>query len=283
MKGTPDCIPCLLKRTLYAARAVADDPWLLRKVLDEAMTHLQKAELDRAPAELVTEVMRVPAKVLGTADPFEKVKEGHRLEARALEPSLRARLARSEDPLIDALRLAARANALDAAVFGPVSLSDALGDLEALGPFAVDDIGRAVEGLASVESVLYVCDNAGEILVDRLAIEALCERGKQVTAVVRRSPVVNDATVEDAGWAGLADLCAVVETGTAGCGLPLALVSGDLRERFDAAGLVIAKGSASFQTLDGEPKPKLFLMHVKCDVVARHLGVRLRDTVAYAD
>lgn len=282
MKGTPDCLPCLLRQTLVAARQVADDPWLHRKVLNEAMGHLQKAELDRAPAELVSEVQRLAARVLGSPDTFAGFKDRHRNEARVLEESLRARIAASAAPLREALYLAAAANAADAAVFGDVSFGDFLRTMDAA-RVALDDSERVVADAAEAKTVLYLCDNAGEVLVDRLVIELLVAEGKAVTCVVRRGPVANEATREDAAWAKLEEVCTLVDAGVAGSGFPLALVSKEARDCFDGADLVIAKGSANYETLDGEPKRKYCLMCVKCGVVAHHLGVSQGDVVILGD
>jgi len=281
VNGTPDCLPCLLRRALVAARRVTDDPWLHRKALCEAMGLLQKADLDRAPAELVWEVSQRLRKVLGSPDLFSEVKEGHRLEARAFEAKLRARVEGADDGWVEALRLSARANGLDGAALSAVSLGDIFGADEP--PLGVDDAARVVESLRGAERIVFVADNAGELGIDRLLLEQLHAAGKALTIVVARDAVANDAVMADAEDANLSELGTVLESGGQSAGLSLALAPAEVRDRFEAADFVLAKGSAAYETLEGEAKPKAFLLRAKCAVIARHLGVSVGDAVVYAD
>ncbi len=81
MKAAPDCIPCMLRQVLNTARKINDDPWLHRKVLNEIMQHLARADFDRSPAELVTEVERIAQKPLGSTNPFAEDKKSHTVSA----------------------------------------------------------------------------------------------------------------------------------------------------------------------------------------------------------
>src|SRR5438876_10935398 len=128
----------MLRQVLNTARKVNDDPWLHRKVLNEIMQHLARADFDRSPAELVSEVERMAHRPLGAANPFAEDKRTHTAGALALEERLREAIAKAPDPLHAALKVAAGANALDAAVFGPVELRPAVERALEKG-FAIDD------------------------------------------------------------------------------------------------------------------------------------------------
>jgi uncharacterized protein with ATP-grasp and redox domains len=272
----------MLRRTLFAAREVADDPWLHRKVLNEAMTNLARADFDRSPAEIVADVTRLAARALGNPDPLAKAKAAHRLEARALEEGLQQQIEDADSPLAHALWLAAAANAVDAAVFGPVSLGSEFAALTIDEHLVVDDRESLIKDLETAKRVLYVCDNVGELIVDKLLIERIHTPDREVTCVVSRSPILNDATLADAEAIGLSEICSVVDAGpteTAGIGLVLPLASSDVQSAFESADMVIAKGSAAYQTLAGEKKPVYFLLRAKCSVVAERLGVDPGDVV----
>lgn len=284
MKAQPDCIPCMLRQVLQTARKVSEDAWLHRKVLNEIMQLLAKADFDRSPAEIVSEVVRAAQRPLGAANPFAEDKAAHTATAQALEARLREAIAKAPDPLHAAIKIAGGANALDANVFGPVDLQAAIERALERG-FAIDDYIDFKADLAKAKSVLMVGDSAGEVVADKLLVERIAGGGagdgggKSVVYAVRKAPILNDATREDAEAAGIGAVATLIDTGADTMGAPLSLTSQDFRARFDQADLVLAKGAANFETLDGESKTKYFLVSVKCAVVARHFGVSVGDGV----
>jgi uncharacterized protein with ATP-grasp and redox domains len=134
----------------------------------------------------------------------------------------------------------------------------------------VDSLRRAADGAASI---LYLADNAGEIVVDRLLIERLGP--ERVTVAVRGAACLNDATLEDAEAAGLTGLVRVIGNGSDVPGTALELCDEAFREAFASAGLVIAKGQGNFETLTEAPRDICFLFKVKCAVVAAEAGLPL--------
>lgn len=278
MKAAPECIPCMLRQVLNTARRVTDDPWLHRKVLNEIMQQLVRTDFDRSPAELVSEIERIAHRPLGTTDPFAADKRAHATAARAIEARLREAIARAPDPLHAALQAAAGANILDSNIFGPVDLWAGI-ELGLSKGLAIDDYADFKNDLAKAKDVLFIGDSAGEVVADKLVLEQLKALGKTLTYAVRRAPILNDATREDAEAVGLEAVAPIADTGSDGMGAPLSHCSQEFRTRFDQADLILAKGAANYETLDGEPKTKYFLVWVKCPVVARHFGVAVGDAV----
>jgi len=278
VKGTPDCIPCILRQALNTARKIAEDPWLHRKVLNEVMQHLQRADFDRSPAELVTEAQRIAGRALGSTNPFAQDKLGHTALARALEGKLRETIEAAEDPLHAAIKVAGAGNAFDAHILGNLEPQAALERMLELG-FAIDDYLDFKLDLERARTILYILDSAGEAVFDRFLVERLAGMGKTVTCIARKTPILNDATREDAAAAGLGDFAQIADNGSDVMGSPLALASAEFRGRFDAAELIVAKGAANYETLDGEPKTKYFIITAKCSVVARHFGIAIGDAV----
>jgi len=120
--------------------------------------------------------------------------------------------------------------------------------------------------------ILYLCDNAGEIVFDKVLIEVLRGKGKAVTAVVKGSPVINDATLEDAAAVGLAECATVIDNGNDGIGTLLEVCSERFMDEYRSADMIISKGQANYETLEQEEdKRTFFLFKVKCPVVARNL------------
>lgn len=281
MKATADCIPCIESYVLRTAKTVSEDDWLQRKVLLETMDVLRGASFDRSPPEICYDVIKAANKMLGVTDPYRE----HRKKLNKLAVSAAEKVEKviqgANDSLLAALKLACAANSLDVAVTGE-ALPQEVAELAREKEFEVDNYEQLREDLEGAKSVLYILDNAGEIAFDKLVIQQLLD--KDVTCVVRHSPVLNDATAEDADEVSLSKLCSIVDPGVDFIGLPLDLCSAEFKEIFNNADVVIAKGMANFETLEGSsPKNIYFVLMAKCPVVAGMLGVSVGDMVLLRD
>jgi uncharacterized protein with ATP-grasp and redox domains len=130
---------------------------------------------------------------------------------------------------------------------------------------------------AAAKDILYIADNAGEIVFDRLLIKQIGP--EKITFVVKGGPIINDATIEDAQAAGLTDLMKVIDTGDDAPGTILEFCSEDFQHCFEAADLVIAKGQGNYETLSNIDKNIFFLVKAKCPVIARDLGCEVGETI----
>ncbi|MEZ0228019.1 MAG: ARMT1-like domain-containing protein, partial [Planctomycetota bacterium] len=120
---------------------------------------------------------------------------------------------------------------------------------------------------------------AREASLDALLIEQIRALGKEVTVSARRPGLAHDATKEDALASGIAE--PVIDTGQDQpvLGATPVLCGPDFRAAFEAAELVVAKGSAAYETLVHEKKDVIHILHVKCEPVARALGASVSDLV----
>jgi uncharacterized protein with ATP-grasp and redox domains len=277
VKSAPPCIPCILGQVLVAAREVTQDEWLHRKVLEEVMASLPGTDWSRSPAEFLTEVLGVARKTLRAQDAFAARRRDVLHTMSELAAEVRAEVATARDPLAVATVAAAAANVVDALALGPVDLATAFRERRARG-FAQGSVDDLRSALTSATSILYVLDNAGEAALDAILVELLVREGKLVIVAARRPGLFHDATVDDAISAGLKGT--VIDTGQDGLlGAAPVLCGAEFRSAFDAAELVIGKGSACYETLTGERKETVFLLHAKCEPVARALGVAPGDLV----
>jgi uncharacterized protein with ATP-grasp and redox domains len=142
-------------------------------------------------------------------------------------------------------------------------------------PIPPGNVALLREAIEEAEDILYVGDNAGEIVFDRLFIEQM--PGERVTFVVKGAPIINDATREDAEVAGLTEIVSVIDNGSNAPGTILELCSGQFRRRFESSDLVISKGQGNYETLSEINKRMYFLLKVKCPVVAKDLGCQVGD------
>jgi len=271
MKTSIECLPCFLKQTVIALRQYGGDEKTHQKVFRDVLAIMQDADMSKPPAYTTTFIHRTIRDGIDR-DPFEMIKNEFNSIALSLYPSLRARVKASPDPLWTASRLAIAGNIIDFGIFTSIDIEKSINE-SLRTEIAVDEFASFREDLMATEEILYLLDNAGEIVFDRLLIEELKEAGKRVTAVVKGSAVLNDVTPQDAVQVGLSAICEVIDNGSDAIGTILPWTSPDFRERFEKAALIISKGQGNFETLFGTEKRTYFLFQSKCDVVSRELGL----------
>jgi uncharacterized protein with ATP-grasp and redox domains len=272
MKLAPDCIPCCLRHTLEVARIATSDEAIHKQMLDEALREVAAWDWDR-PAPLFSQfVQRRLGTLTGVRDPYLSAKRRFNEMALELLPALRDNVERSSDPLEAAARVAIAGNVIDMGVYGSLRVDDVKSALARSYEEPVrGDMAAFREAAASARTILYLADNCGEIVFDRLLIEQL--GAARVTLAVRGAPVLNDATLADARQAGLDRVVQVIENGSDAPGTVLSECSDEFRSRFGQADLIIAKGQGNFETLSDTPGNLYFLLKVKCPVVAAHAGL----------
>jgi uncharacterized protein with ATP-grasp and redox domains len=272
MKVHLDCFPCFLKQSLIALRLGTNDRVLQEQIIKELLYDIKSCDTSKPPAYTTTFLHRKIRKMLGN-DPFKRIKSEYNQIALKLYPSLKDIINKSNDPLWTATRLAIAGNVIDFGIFTSVDIE---GTIEkALGnELAVDNYNSYKQSINNVEEILYLLDNAGEILFDRLLIETLVDYKKGVVAVVKGSPVINDATMEDANEIGLTKICNVIDNGSDAVGTILDWTSKEFRDVFQKSQLIISKGQGNFETLVGTKKKIYFLFQSKCDVVSREQGLQ---------
>lgn len=275
MKTYLDCYPCFLRQALGAARFAGASEEQQANVLQDTLDMLQSMDPSTTPPEIGNQIHRKVRETVGNSDPYYDVKRASTEEALRLRPWMRAAIAGSQDPLETAVRLAIAGNIIDYGHNPDYNLETTIADATQR-PFAVDDMDALRSALTFARDngncVLFIADNAGETVFDRALIESL-DLG--VTYAVKESPVLNDATLDDAHQAGLDACCTLVSTGADTMGTILSLTSAAFQRRFSAAKVIIAKGQANYETLSPGDERIFFLLIAKCPVIARDLGVEM--------
>lgn len=219
---------------------------------------------------------------LGQDDPYRALRTFYNAEVLRLAPQLRAQIAEAPDPLSMALRLAISGNLIDFAArhtFSLRMLKEKLMTVEAL---AIDDSALLFEALADANHLLYLGDNCGEIVLDKLFIESLKGRFPQLHVAfgVRGRPIVNDVTRMDASQVRMEDVAEVISNGDGALGTVLDHTSPAFRRVFAEADVVICKGQGNYESLMTCGKPNLFFLFMaKCEIVASPLGVPVLSIV----
>ncbi len=282
MKITPECVPCLISRVLYEAKLSTTDARTQLKAEEAAVKVMCAESFDGPIALLSTAVHRATYRVLGDEDPYRSVKQVANETAMKLLPTVQSIITSSDDRFRSAVIAAIIGNTFDFGVMGfEVEVNDFENEVSTIYRHGldVDDTG-AMKALLS--NVVYIADNAGEIVYDRLLIEQIRDLGGYVTLVVRGAPILTDATLEDAWDFGLDGIAnQVMTTGSNAVGIKLDEIPDELKQALSNASLIIAKGMANFEMLsEYNFRPVAYLMRVKCKPVADAVGARVGDFIA---
>ncbi len=210
-------------------------------------------------------------------DPYKNVKDASNEIAKALEPHWKAYLQTVDNKLFTAMKLAIAGNLIDA---GPGHKFNIETDIAPLieKPLGQDDSALLFEKLNSAKTVLYLGDNCGEIVFDKIFLEQL--KHQNVYFVVREAPVLNDATVLDAQNVGIDTVAKIISNGFDAPSTVLEYCSANFLAIFNQADVIISKGQVNFEGLMNMHDNRLFfLLMAKCEVIAKKLGVNKGDLV----
>ena len=248
----------------------------------EAMTKFlgENFNGDAVPSHIGTDRDLLVQEMTGR-DPYEALKRQSNEMALGILPELQELVDEHEDPKMRfriATLITAAANAIEFDVSGrDFSLDELrliLDNVES--DLVLDQVDEFRLLLNDVKEVLYLMDNAGEVVLDMILIREIKRLGPRVIAIVKGGPVLNDATMIDAEEVGLSE-CAdeVRDTGAPAIGVNLERNSEEFKKLFSSAELIVAKGMGNFESLtEFEPScPTIHIMRTKCNPVAGHVGV----------
>jgi len=275
MKTYLDCFPCFLKQALRAARIATDNENQIKRVLDEVGIMLSNVPLESTPPESGRLIYRKISEITGNPDPFKKIKAESTKKALSLYPSLKNEVEKSHDRLLTAIRIAIAGNVIDFGANWNFNLKDDVQDILNK-DFAICDYDLFKDSLDGAREILYLGDNAGECVFDRILIE---EMKKPVTYVVRGIPIINDATHEDAVEAGIEKVATIISSGTDGPGTVLNTCNAHFKDVYKNSKFIISKGQGNYEALSRENRPIFFLLKAKCHVIANDIGVNEGDIV----
>ena len=289
MRTFLECVPCMVRQAYEAVNMATSDRTVQEELLRGILRELAGMRLDLSPPHMGALIHRRIRERTGVADPYRAVKLEADRAAMRLYPRMREMVRSAVDPFALAVRLAIAGNVID---FGAPGRPDNatlpnVGEAAAARPLHGRSPGELEAAVRAARSILVLGDNAGEVVFDRLLLERMpLER---VTYAVKGSPVLNDATMEDAREAGLTELVEVIDNGSDAPGTVLEWCSPEFARRFGQAELVIAKGQGNYETLSTVRRGRrgaagsglFFLLKAKCPVVARDLGCGAGDFVLH--
>jgi len=272
-----DCLPCLLKQVLEASRMVKADEELQTEIMTDAVSILSKHKEYRCAPKLAEALHGTVKKRTGVEDPYGEIKSRDILSALSLEPLIQDYFSEGRDRLLQALKISATGNVMDAALYSNLNLASCLkAELEI--PFAVCDRDKLEKKLETAKMILILGDNAGEVVFDKILV-AQFAKDYEVLFAVREGAIINDATADDARRAGMDRFAKIISTGCKSPGAVPEDFSPEFKEIFDVADIVISKGQGNYEALSDSNRDIYFLLKAKCPKIAKALGVQVGEYV----
>jgi len=288
MKTYLDCIPCFFKQALAAARQAGAGAKKQKRILDELAAILPGISLTASPPEIGKTIYTLVNRISGRKDPFLREKNRSNELALGIYDKLKQRTAAAADPLLFAVELAIAGNIID---YGVKNALDVDAELEKIlsaekeviksASKAIFDYAKFRSFLKRAKNILYLADNAGEVVFDRVLIEQIKSMypAIEVTYAVKEKPVINDALKQDAERCGIGKTAKIVSSGSDAPGTVLSLCSGKFLSMYRKADMVISKGQGNFEALSGTKRTVFFLFMAKCPVIAEDVGCRVGDVI----
>jgi uncharacterized protein with ATP-grasp and redox domains len=265
-----ECIPCTLNGYLRMVKAGLIPDAYQEMVLRQMLRIYSTMDFDQSPPVLGAKMHALIREAINHPDPYHQIKEEYNQMMMDQYSAFDSMVKKSEDPFDMAMRLAIAGNVID---FGSQHQLDIMETIDRVmdAKLAIDHSDKLRIDLEKAESLLYIGDNCGEIVLDKLFLSFLDVPMKYFA--VRESPIINDVTYEDAILAGMDEVARIISTGDNSPGAVWESTSEEFQQVFRNADVVISKGQGNLEGLLEVPHEKIyFLLVTKCDLIARRVG-----------
>jgi len=279
MKMRLDCLPCLFRQTLESARMVTDNEEMIRNILKKYSKMLPEIiDSDQTAPETTAKMQSYIKEKSGIADPYAELKKKNLEAASKLLPLVKEEIAAAEDPLLAAFLMSAMGNSIDAGVSLNVNIKENI-ERALENSFAHSDYQQFLEELENADELLFIADNTGEAVFDKLLLEKLQAYDLKITYAVRDLPILNDITFEGAVELGIDEYAEIIKSGSKASGMLMSSASQAFLDHYQQADLVISKGQGNLEGLYNNESDIYFLLKAKCELVADILNIKNGDFV----
>lgn len=276
MRIIPSCEKCLYDRQVSVAQAIADGAAREQYLAEIREILANRKEEDCAPY-MVYCFKKVMKRYLESTDIFPDIKEQYNSLMLSMEAEIEAKIEASADPLATSIIYARIGNYIDFGAMNHVEQSELLRLLEEESRVELDKATYETfcEECVGAKRFLLLCDNCGEIVLDKLFVRQLKKRFPQleVAAMVRGEPVLNDATMEDAVFSGMDKEATLVSNGNGVAGTVVELLPPQARKVLEEADVILSKGQGNYESLSGYPGVVYYSFLCKCELFTSRFGV----------
>jgi uncharacterized protein with ATP-grasp and redox domains len=268
-----ECILCQQRQALRILRLVTNDQRLHEKTLRQVLQHLSNVEWTTDPMAISKGTYTIITRATGNPDPYQALKRQSNQDVLQIYSQLQEYIQQSIDPLLTACKLAVAGNIMDFGAKDHFNIQETIQHVLTT-DFAINHYTSFQTALRHASSLLLFADNAGEIVFDKLLLETILHDHalRKITVIVKKLPIINDATLDDVSHIGLSDLPNIefqyVNT-VANGNVPW--LNPEVTAWMQAHDVVIAKGQANYEVMSDVPGI-FFLLIAKCAIVAADTG-----------
>ncbi len=273
MRAQNECFCCNIRQAQEAAQIAGADSARIWKISKEVCKTYAEADPNWTPAYMTTIAHVITQKMTGEQDIFFELKRKYNKLALDLYPRLKNFVEKSNTPLENAIRVAIAGNIIDLGVYTEVGIDEILHQVEGDHEWGIFDFHDFKSDLERSQKIVYIGDNAGEVVFDKIFLEVI-KKNREIVFIVKEGPISNDAVLEDAKETGVDSLVEVLTTGQAEIGFVPENAPPRVRDYWEEADLIISKGQGNFETLSSRNNNIYFLLKAKCLPVARELNVK---------
>lgn len=282
----PECIRCLLKKHLESCPESADTATRI-EYMQSILKIIGNAPKYYSSPKLLNSINEVKSRMFGYKEDFTEIKKHFNILMLEIEPQLKAELGKADDPLRRALCYAMMGNYIDFGTRKSVDETELKNLLWNTSDEIINDTAykELKYDLSKAKTLVYLTDNCGEIVMDKLFINIIKELYSDIsiTAIVRGGDILNDATMEDAKQVGLTDIVTVIDNGNNIAGTWLEELSGQAMNVIDNADVIISKGQANFESLYQCGKNIYYAFMCKCKLFADRFNVPMLHGILVND
>ena len=276
MKVSAECMHCLVKRQANNIKKYSDEE-KRAEYLGKVLGIIANNAAEEPAPVLLSHIGRLHEEYFGKPFSFDELKKGYNAMMLEKENEIRGKIGKAQDPLALALRFAQIGNFIDFGAMDSVDdakLMEFLEQAETL-PLSEDTYAKFTENLKTAKKLVYMTDNCGEVVLDKLLLETVAGIAPHVekTIIVRGEPVLNDATMEDALQVGIEACGKVIPNGTNIAGTYIPWLSAEAKQAMEEADLLISKGQGNFESLHGCGLNIYYLFLCKCQWFMERFGL----------
>ncbi len=275
MKTSTACLPCFVRQAVRLVTSRIENCDAGETVLREILHYLAEEDYKRTAPEIAYQIQNIVNKTSLEDDPYKSERFDQNRVALDLLTGIRSDIGKSSDAFQKAIKYCIAGNSIDLGVQDRMSRDKIESFILKASDFELNQlfVKNLKSEIKKANSILYLGDNAGEIVFDMLFIEQLPK--EKICFAVRGKPVLNDVILHDATQVGLDKIVEVIDNGSGIPGTVLEQCSDTFRKRFEEADLVIAKGQGNFETLNEVNKNIFFLLKIKCPVISDFAGMEM--------
>jgi damage-control phosphatase, subfamily I len=278
MKMYLECIPCIIKQAYNTAQRATDDKGKIREILDKTSEYVKTLNLDQTPADACNYVYKITKEITGKNDPYKEEKDKYNQICLEMLPAIEKKIYESDEPIHAAIKASIFGNLIDLGIGLKFDLEK---DSETIfkKELAADDYKMFMKEISKGrKNILFLGDNAGEIVFDKPLVQIL-SKDHNLIYVIKSGPIINDSTMDDAKAVGMTKIVEVIETGSDGIGVKWDSVSEEFFKKYNEADIIMSKGQGNFETMDKKKGNIYFMLRAKCESVAKELGVNFGEIV----